>query len=204
MLPTIKREWLGLTTYTSDTNWLSTMKKDVVIKIDDQCLMRVLSKDDVSEDYVAWLNDEEVVKYTYQKNVTHNLKSAEAYVVEKLESENELLFGIFYNHEHIGNLVLGPISWEHKSAGVSYLIGNKNFWGKGLASKAVKAAVDYAIDELAVEKINAGYFEVNIGSARVLEKCGFVVEGKRVKDILFEGKRIDMILVGYLAKNKDS
>ena len=40
----------------------------------------------------------------------------------------------------------------------------------------------------------------NIGSAKVFEKCGFVVEGVRKSDIIFEKKRIDCVLVGYLAQ----
>ena len=56
----------------------------------------------------------------------------------------------------------------------------------------------YASSELSIKKINAGYYDLNIGSAKVLGKCGFNVEGEKLSDIVFEGKRINSILVGYV------
>ena len=124
------------------------MKKDIFIKVDSNCFLRVLNKRDVSENYVMWLNDYEVSKYTQQKYIKHNLKSVEKFVVEKHESSNDFLFGIFYNNIHIGNIKLGPIRWEHKSAEISYFIGNMSFWRKGIASTVVKKVVEYGIDVL--------------------------------------------------------
>ena len=53
----------------------------------------------------------------------------------------------------------------------------------------------------AIEKcfIDAGYYENNIGSAKVLQKCGFVVEGIKHSDVIFEKERIKSVLVGYVA-----
>jgi RimJ/RimL family protein N-acetyltransferase len=86
------------------------------------------------------------------------------------------------------------------SAEVSYFIGEKNFWGKGIASKCVKTITQFGVSDLGLKKINAGYYENNIGSAKILEKCGFVVEGVKVSDIIFEKKRINSVLVGYVPK----
>ena len=49
------------------------MKKDIQIKIDEKCFIRILNKDDVTDNYVMWLNDYEVTKYTEQKYVEHHL-----------------------------------------------------------------------------------------------------------------------------------
>tara|TARA_B110000503_G_C6813213_1_gene275829 strand:- start:224 stop:481 length:258 start_codon:yes stop_codon:yes gene_type:complete len=84
-------------------------------------------KIDVTEKYVAWLNDYEVVKYTGQKYFEHFFSNVCDFVEQKYNSENDLLFGIFSNDTHIENIKLGPIRWEHKSAEVSYFIGDKNY-----------------------------------------------------------------------------
>ena len=84
------------------------------------------------------------------------------------------------------------------SAEISYFIGKKKFWGKGIASKCVETVVHFAVTELGLRKISAGYYENNIGSAKVLEKCGFVVEGNKISELIFEKKRINHILVGYV------
>jgi len=173
-------------------------KKNLKIEVNEQILLKVLRLNDISESYVEWLNDYEVTKFTEQKYFRHTLESTKTFVSQKYNSEGDLLFGIFFDGTHIGNIKLGPIRFEHMTAQVSYFIGEKKFWGKGIASKCVKAVVHFAVTELGLKKINAGYYENNIGSAKVLEKCGFVVEGNKISDVIFEDKRINGVLVGYV------
>lgn len=56
-------------------------------------------------------------------------------------------------------------------AEVGYWIGVP-FWGKGLIPEAMKEIMRYAFTELGLNKIWAGYFDGNIKSKRVQEKCG--------------------------------
>jgi RimJ/RimL family protein N-acetyltransferase len=176
------------------------VQKNLKIKVDEYISLKVLTLNDVGEPYVKWLNDYEVTKYTEQKYLKHTLESTKNFVSQKYNSENDLLFGIFFEDVHIGNIKLGPIRFDHMSAEVSYFIGEKNFWGKGIASKCVKTITQFGVSDLGLKKINAGYYENNIGSAKILEKCGFVVEGVKVSDIIFEKKRINSVLVGYVPK----
>jgi len=173
-------------------------KKNIKIKVDEHVLLKVLRLNDVSVSYVEWLNDYEVTKYTEQKDFRHTLESTKTFVSQKYDSEGDLLFGIFFDGVHIGNIKLGPIRFEHMTAEVSYLIGEKKFWGKGIASKCVGDVVHFAVNELSLKKINAGYYENNIGSAKVLQKCGFVVEGIRISNVIYENKRSNDVLVGYI------
>ena len=176
------------------------MNRDIKIDIDNNIQLRTLKKNNVTEKYVAWLNDYEIMKYTEQKYFKHSFSSVCDFVDQKYDSENDLLFGIFSNYTHIGNIKLGPISWEHRSAEVSYFIGDKNYWGRGIATKCVDSIVKYGTKVLLLEKINAGYYELNIGSEKVFKKCGFCIEGVRVSDVVFEDKRFNLILVGFVPK----
>lgn len=47
------------------------------------------------------------------------------------------------------------------------------FWGRGIIPEAVKRLLKYGFNELHLQKIWCGYFEGNIKSKRVQEKCGF-------------------------------
>ena len=170
-------------------------KEEMHLVVDENCSLRIITKEDVSDDYVNWMNDYEITKYTEQRFRSHSIRDVEKFVEEKLNSQSDLLFGIFIDHRHIGNIKLGPIRWEHLNGEVSYLIGNKDYWGKGIASAVVKKVVDFGFEELGLKKINAGYYENNIGSAKVLEKCGFNIEGVRHSDVIFEGKRIKSVHV---------
>ena len=173
------------------------MNKDIILRVNDQIHLKILKVSDVNESYVKWLNDYEVTKYTEQRYFKHDVTRVKKFVDEKYKSENDLLFGIYFENLHIGNIKLGPIIWEHKSANISYIIGNKSFWRKGIATLCIKKILQYAIEKYSIKKIKAQYYELNMASKKVLEKCGFVIEGTLIKEIEFEGKRINNILVGY-------
>ena len=55
---------------------------------------------------------------------------------------------------------------------LGYWIG-KPFWGQGLMSEAVKELLRHAFEECAMTKVWCGYYDGNIRSKRVQEKCGF-------------------------------
>ena len=77
------------------------MKKNIKIKVEDKIILKILSVDDVSENYVSWLNDYEVIKFTEQKYFKHTLKSVTDFVRQKYYSKINFLFGIFIENIHI-------------------------------------------------------------------------------------------------------
>ena len=171
-------------------------KKCLKLFVNNNCNLKVLNINNFGVDYLGWLNDYEIVRYTDQRFVNHSLDDIKLFVEEKSNSKSDILFGIFFDDKHIGNIKLGSIKWEHNRAELSYFIGNKNYWGQGIASSVIKKVINFGFRELNLKKINAGYYSSNLGSAKVLNNCGFLIEGIRKKDIIYEDKRIDLILVG--------
>ena len=56
---------------------------------------------------------------------------------------------------------------------LGYWIG-KPFWGQGLIPEAAKEMIRHAFEDLSMNKIWCGYYDGNVKSKRVQEKCGFV------------------------------
>jgi ribosomal-protein-alanine N-acetyltransferase len=83
-------------------------------------------------------------------------------------SDDGLLIGEIGFHE----LKIGE---DHK-ADLGYWLA-KSYWGKGIMTEAVKKATEYGFTELALSRITAPIFHFNVGSAKVLEKAGFMCEG---------------------------
>ena len=67
----------------------------------------------------------------------------------------------------------------------------KPYWGKGLMTQAVKKVVEFGLEELGLIRITAHIFDFNTGSARVLEKSGFQLEGHLRKNYKKDGKIFD-------------
>ena len=88
------------------------------------------------------MNDLEDHKYTKQKYTKYSLIKIRKFVKEKNKSKNEFLYEISLKRNnvntHIGNIKLGPINFIHKRGETSYFIGEKELWGKGYTTLAIK------------------------------------------------------------------
>tara|TARA_Y100000816_G_C26065996_1_gene560244 strand:- start:420 stop:941 length:522 start_codon:yes stop_codon:yes gene_type:complete len=169
-----------------------TKNKKVILK-------KLNYKKDISKKYLIWMNDIEVQKFTEQKIIKHSLSNIRKFVREKNNSKNEFLYGIFLKKNkskvHIGNIKLGPINFNHKNAEISYFLGEKELWGQGYITTAIKKIIIIA-KKKGIKKLKAGLYEMNIGSKKVLLKNGFKLEGKLKSEIIYKGKRYNSFIFG--------
>ncbi len=89
--------------------------------------------------------------------------------------------------------VVGWISannFNDHSCAIGYWLAEKH-WGKGLMTKIVKQFVRAIFKKYKFKRIEAHVYGHNIGSMRVLEKCGFIKEGVLRKKYLKDGKYLD-------------
>jgi RimJ/RimL family protein N-acetyltransferase len=91
------------------------------------------------------------------------------------------------------------ISGVHKRAELGYWIAVP-FWGKGYATEAARAVVEFGFETLRLHRINAHYFAGNTGSRRVLEKIGMRHEGRFREHIQKWDRFVDIENYGLLAK----
>ena len=156
---------------------------------------------DISKKYLTWMNDLEVHKYTEQKYIKHSKTKIRKFVKEKNKSKNEFLYGIFLKrnnlYTHIGNIKLGPVNFNHKFSNISYFIGEREMWGKGYTTLAIKEIIKIA-KKMGLKKLKAGLHEMNIGSKKVLEKNNFKLEGKMKSEIIYKGKRYNSYWFGKI------
>ncbi|MCA9409471.1 MAG: GNAT family N-acetyltransferase [Candidatus Omnitrophica bacterium] len=157
--------------------------------------LRELTVEDVSQEYLHWMQDEEVLRFTESVGKVFNLDDLRKFVQEKLESNTDYFFGIFLldTEKHIGNIKMGNIDQSKGQADIGIIIGNKSMWGKGYAQEAISLVSKFAFDELGLNKIIAGMIELNIGSYKAFLKAGFNESRRDIGDINFEGQQIDSI-----------
>jgi [ribosomal protein S5]-alanine N-acetyltransferase len=132
----------------------------------------------VTPAYVAWLNDPHVNRWLETRWEAQTLDAVRAYVQTALADKRVHLFAIEVEGKHIGNIKLGPVNERHSNADISYFIGERTYWGHGHATRAVKLICDYAFNALKLHRVQAGAYEGNNASKRVLTKAGFSFEGR--------------------------
>jgi RimJ/RimL family protein N-acetyltransferase len=70
-----------------------------------------------------------------------------------------------------------------KSIEIGYFLGEQ-YWGKGIATKAVAILLNYIGEHFDVVRVYAEVFAYNTASMRVLEKNGFHLESVREKAVI--------------------
>ena len=85
------------------------------------------------------------------------------------------------------------VAIHRRSAEIGYWLGEP-FWGRGIATAALRALTDYAFANHDIVRLDAGVFEWNPASMRVLEKVGYVLEGRLRKSVTKDGQTIDGFL----------
>jgi len=162
----------------------------------------VLEADHVGDAYVAWLNDPEVGRFLESRFADHDLASTRAFVADMLASDNNLFLGIRSREldRHVGNIKLGPIDRHHGTAEIGLMIGDRDAWGRGIATAAIGAVAEIARDELGLRKVTAGCYARNVASERAFMRCGFAIEGRRPAQVVCEGETDDLVVMGRVLR----
>ncbi|SNS47924.1 Protein N-acetyltransferase, RimJ/RimL family [Ekhidna lutea] len=132
-----------------------------------------------------WNNLRDYIPSPYSK------KDALEFINGISEQDPRVTFAITYKNETCG--VIGLIQQTdiyRLSAEIGYWVGEP-YWGKGIATSALKLATDYGFEKLSLERIFAGTFSHNAASRRVLEKCGYKKEGVARSAVLKNNQILD-------------
>ena len=166
--------------------------------------LRKIELTDVNEDYRAWMNDPEVVRYTESRFRTHSLEDIRAYVQSVRSDANSVFFAIIEKEtgKHIGNIKIGHMLPVHRTADVGVIIGDRNCWGKGYATEALKLTAAYAAEPLKLHKLWAGIYADNPGSIQAFRRAGFVEEGRFARHWFSGPDYVDGLQMGLLLEGR--
>lgn len=164
--------------------------------------LRKMTSDD-SVLYNKWRNDIEVMTSTnpfldlYHMDETREFvnqvilgsNSSKSYII--LESKTETPIGI---------MSLINIDYKNRNAECIIDIGEKDCWGKGYATEAMRLLLDYGFLEMNLHKIYLRVFSFNKKAIKLYEKMGFYYEGRCSESLFRQGKWHDIIHMGMLKK----
>tara|TARA_Y100000816_G_C25972357_1_gene507447 strand:- start:303 stop:800 length:498 start_codon:yes stop_codon:yes gene_type:complete len=160
--------------------------------------LMLLKESDVTQSYVDWYSNPDVTSYSDNQYRVFTLDGQKNYVRSCLNNDDIDLYGIFDKGLHIGNIVISGLSSVHKRAEITYVVGDTEYWGKGVASYAISEIVKKSKTDYKLNRLYAGLAEGNTGSARVLEKNGFKLEGKRLNHLFYGGEFHNQLDYGLL------
>jgi RimJ/RimL family protein N-acetyltransferase len=128
----------------------------------------------------------------------YTMRDAEGFIAHASATSSETIFAIDIDGAACGGDGNHPQSDVHRrSAEIGYWLGAR-FWGRGIATEAVRAATEHAFETGSFCRIFAAVFEHNAASARVLEKAGYVREGIMRKSVTKDGRTLDAFLYAQI------
>ena len=115
------------------------------------------------------------------------------------ERKNEVAFQVIVvDNEAIGYCGLSNLSQQNRSAEYFILIGDQNYWNRGIGTCAGQIVLEYGFSKLGLHRIWLTVSEVNHGAIKSYESLGFTEEG-RMKDACFRDDEFhDKIVMSIL------
>jgi [ribosomal protein S5]-alanine N-acetyltransferase len=151
---------------------------------------------------VKYANNWNVAKFLTDKfPYPYTAKDAKAFILFAIKDKPVHLFAIEVNGETAGGIGIHPQTDIHcKNAELGYWLAEP-YWGNGIVTRAVKEMVVFAFNTYDITRVFARPFGTNKASQRVLEKAGFLLEGRFEKTLFKKGEYLDE-LVYALRKEK--
>ncbi|MDY7041730.1 MAG: GNAT family protein, partial [Chloroflexota bacterium] len=152
--------------------------------------------------FVRWFNDPEVLHYLLMY-MPMSLAEEEKWFEEQLQKRDGRIFAIEATDGdqpmHIGNIGIHGIDWKNRSAEVGIAIGEKNYWGQGYGSDALKTLLSFVFQEMNLNRVQLRVHDYNARAIRCYEKCGFQHEGRQRQALFRDGEYHDVLMMSILA-----
>lgn len=178
----------------------------------DDIYVRPFTKDDMKEPYINWFYDSEVTRFNSHglfpytdKQKSDFVKSLNTDIVWAIMAKTKVTAtvngkfvgeGPFYIH--IGNICLQSINWIHRSAEFAVVIGNKDYWKKGICTVAACWLFEHGFNKLGLHRIFTGTASVNLGMQKVIKKLRMKHEGTFREATYLNGQHVNVLVYGIL------
>jgi len=156
----------------------------------ERLILRKITEDDINDifEYASIPDVTIFVLWDTHKTCQDSIDFVK-FADEQFNSNISIIWGIEIKSEKklIGSIDLRDWNAIHMCGEIGYVI-SKKYWNRGYVSEAVKAVIKFGFEVLLLNRIEAHCEEENIGSWRVMEKCGMKYEGT-LREKVFIKKR---------------
>jgi ribosomal-protein-alanine N-acetyltransferase len=138
-------------------------------------------------------NDENVSRYLVYTFPYPYTDTDAAWWIDTGSKENGAATRVIaFREELVGLVGITPQNgWRDHLGEIGYWVGT-DYWGKGIATSALKQMTDYGFGSLRLRKLYAPILAANLASMRVVAKCGYELEGILKSEVQKKGRFYDI------------
>lgn len=157
--------------------------------------------------FTHWIPDKEVIKYSMTQ--FHRMTTNDQIVdwfESTLSNHKTFQLGIVdaKSHQLIGYAGIAGLNEIDRNGEYFIFIGNKDYWGKGIASDVTKKIIHLGFLKLNLHRIFLTASSKNLGAIRAYERAGFKHEGKMREAFYRNDEYSDKIFMGILRTEFES
>lgn len=156
-------------------------------------ILRNFGATDLTDAYVGWLNDPQVVRYSNQRFRRHDRASCADYVASFVHTDN-LFLSVARTVDGVAiGTMTAYLSRHHGTADVGILIGDRSAWGQGLGQEAWNAMLAWLEASPGMRKLTCGMLDCNLAMRRLAERSSMALEATRRAQEVVDGQPRDIL-----------
>lgn len=147
------------------------------------------------DDLVASANNKNIAQFMADVFPhPYTIENGKTFIMFATTNPNSKIFAIIVDGKPAGSIGLHlQTDILRKNAEIGYWLGEP-FWGKGIITKVIPQVLDYGFKNMDIVRVFARIMGNNIASQKVVQKCGFVLEGKYEKTIFKNNEFLDELI----------
>jgi len=174
------------------------------LKVDEDIELRSVVEKDAEEILeIVKRNYEHLHPFLHWVTEDYSLESAQDFIrqTQKAIAENtSRTFGIYYHEKIVGVISFVNFNWKNRSAEIGYWIDKKHE-GDGIITESCKALINYAFEELRMNRIEIRCATENIRSRAIPERLDFKLDGVLRQSLWRHTRFFDMAIYSMLAED---
>ncbi len=159
--------------------------------------LRPLQESDLAH-FQRWLADDELRRWLGSVNEQPSVAEEFDWYVSRRQDPDSILWSI----EATDGTLLGNVELRlrplNSRAEVGIGIFDREQWGKGYGTEAMRLVLEYAFRELKLNRVELTTDDENVRAIRSYEKCGFVREGLLREHRLIDGRPVDSVAMAVI------
>lgn len=165
-------------------------KKIISLPIEtDRTKIMLFEKEDINKEYIGWLNNKDLMRYSNQRFITHTQQSSLAYMNSFIDTSSVFAKVI----EKDSSLLVGTLTCyfdeNHKVADIGLLIGRQ---GSGFGSEVFNRITKVLKQTKNVRKITSGALINNVAMIRIIENAGLTLECIKPRQEIYKNEETDV------------
>ena len=162
----------------------------------DLVRLEPFASNDVTPEYIGWLKDSEVTRFSNQRFKKHSLESCRDFLASFEASPNLILKIVLQDsNRSIGTMTVYT-AVQHGTLDIGIMVGCRSAWNKGVGFDAWNTLLNWLLNNTSARKVTGGAMRCNLAMLRIMERSGMTLEAIRPLHEMLDGEPQDMVYFG--------